>query len=175
MAELDAIGASNEVLEFRRCIILAIVGSTPVESPSLKAVLDSGYLSDVKLWYDQILQGSVGKWDERNCSVFQAFLLLTMPTWWCDYVGGVDLLLHLLSNIIDLPVTKLLVKNSGMGKAIGSIEKHPICAGTPNESAIMDRVQKIKTAWNASVKARKDKVRKRFSVPKTGCLASIVF
>jgi hypothetical protein len=70
MAELGAIGASNEVLEFRRCIILAIVGSTPVESPSLKAVLDSGYLSEVKKWYDQILQGSVGESDQRNVSLF---------------------------------------------------------------------------------------------------------
>lgn len=67
-------------------------------------------------------------------------------------------MLHLLTNIKDLPVTKSLVKQSGMGKAIGSIEKHSICAGTPNETAIMDRVQQIKSAWNASVKARKDKV-----------------
>lgn len=73
-------------------------------------------------------------------------------------VGAVDLLLLLLTNITDLPVTKSIVKQSGMGKAIGSIEKHSICAGTPNESAIMDRVQGIKKAWNASVKARKEKV-----------------
>lgn len=46
-----------------------------------------------------------------------------------------------------------------MGKAIGSIGKHAMCAGTPNETAIMDRVDGIKSAWNASVKARKDKVR----------------
>jgi hypothetical protein len=72
--------------------------------------------------------------------------------------GGVDLLLQLLSNIKDLPVTKSLVKQSGMGKAIGSIEKHSICAGTPNETAIMGRVQEIKAAWNASVKARKEQV-----------------
>ena len=68
------------------------------------------------------------------------------------------MLLHLLSNIKDLPVTKSIVKQSGMGKAIGSIGKHSICAGTPNETAIMDRVDGIKSAWNASVKARKDKV-----------------
>lgn len=70
-------------------------------------------------------------------------------------VGSVDLLLHLLSNIIELPVTKTVVKSSGMGKAIGSIEKHSICKGTPNESAIKGRVRQIKDAWNASVKARK--------------------
>ena len=68
-------------------------------------------------------------------------------------------MLHLLTTIKDLPVTKSLVKQSGMGKAIGTIGKHSICAGTPNESAIMDRVSGIKSAWNASVKARKDKVR----------------
>ena len=64
MAEKGAIGASSEVIEFRRCIILAIVGLTPAESPSLKAVLDSGYLSEVKKWYDEILQGAVGESDE---------------------------------------------------------------------------------------------------------------
>lgn len=69
--------------------------------------------------------------------------------------GGVDLLLHLLSNIAELPVTKTVVKNSGMGKTIGSIEKHRLCAGTPNESAVKERVQRVKDAWQASVKARK--------------------
>jgi hypothetical protein len=46
-----------------------------------------------------------------------------------------------------------------MGKAIGSIEKHKICAGTPNEHGVKERVQQIKEAWNKSVKALKDKVR----------------
>jgi hypothetical protein len=71
------------------------------------------------------------------------------------HIGGVDLLLHLLSNIVHLPVTKEAVKESGMGKAIGSIEKHPICAGTPNEGVIRDRLLDVKNAWNASVKANK--------------------
>ena len=65
------------------------------------------------------------------------------------------MLLHLLSNIADLPVTKSLVKGSGMGKVIGTIDKHKICAGTPNESAIKDRIVRIKDSWNASVKALK--------------------
>jgi len=69
--------------------------------------------------------------------------------------GGIDLLLHLLSNIADLPVTKSIVKSSGMGKAVGSVEKHRIVVGSPNESAIKERVQKVKDAWHASVKARK--------------------
>lgn len=71
--------------------------------------------------------------------------------------GGVDLLLHLLSNITNLPVTKAVVKDSGMGKAIGSVEKNKICTDSPNESAIKGRVQAIKEAWNKSVKALKDK------------------
>jgi hypothetical protein len=68
----------------------------------------------------------------------------------------VDLLLFLLSNITDLPVTKSIVKDSGMGKAVGTIEKKSICAGTPNEPAIKSRVQAIKDAWKESVKARKE-------------------
>jgi len=70
-------------------------------------------------------------------------------------IGGVDFLLHLLSSIVNLPVTKTTVKDSGMGKAIGTIEKHRICKGTPNESVITSRVHDIKEAWNASVKALK--------------------
>ena len=69
--------------------------------------------------------------------------------------GNIDLLLQLLSEVVDLPVTKSLVKQSGLGRAIGSIEKHNLVKGTPNESAIVDRVQKVKDAWSASVKARK--------------------
>ena len=46
-----------------------------------------------------------------------------------------------------------------MGKAIGSIEKNKICAGTPNEIAVKERVKGIKDAWNKSVKALKEKVR----------------
>lgn len=60
-----------------------------------------------------------------------------------------------MSCIVSLPVTKNAVKESGMGKVIGTIEKHPICKGTPNEAAIAKRVQDIKESWNASVKARK--------------------
>jgi hypothetical protein len=65
------------------------------------------------------------------------------------------LLLHLLSSIKDLPVTKSNVLDSGMGKAIRDIEKHKICAGTANETAIKTRVKEVKDAWNASVKANK--------------------
>ena len=66
MAELgEGTSIPKENIDFRRCIILAIVGSTPVENANLKAVLESGYLSTVKTWYDQILQGSTGTWNTR--------------------------------------------------------------------------------------------------------------
>jgi len=42
-----------------------------------------------------------------------------------------------------------------MGKAVGMVTKHSICKGTPNESAINTRVDAIKEAWKASVKALK--------------------
>ena len=79
--------------------------------------------------------------------------------------GGVDLLLHMLTNMISLPVTKSLVKNSGMGKAIGAIEKHPLCKGSLNEAVIQQRVASIKDAWQASVKARKSHDSKDSPVP----------
>jgi hypothetical protein len=49
------------VLEQRRAIILAIIGATPDSSPSLERVLSNDYLSGVKVWLDQVLDGSVGK------------------------------------------------------------------------------------------------------------------
>lgn len=151
----------KEVLEFRRCILLTIVGITSVESPSLKHVLENDFLAVVKTWFDEILNGTVGR--SMICILNVTFSLFFLSHLGppligsSSFPGGVDLLLHLLTNIKNLPVTKNIVKHSGMGKAIGSIEKHPICAGTPNQSAIMDRVHEIKAAWNASVKARKDK------------------
>mmetsp|Transcript_13655 Transcript_13655/g.31039 ORF Transcript_13655/g.31039 Transcript_13655/m.31039 type:complete len:703 (+) Transcript_13655:1410-3518(+) len=45
-----------------------------------------------------------------------------------------------------------------MGKAIGAVEKHSVCKGTPNESAIVERVSNIKEKWQASVKARKSEL-----------------
>lgn len=70
--------------------------------------------------------------------------------------GGIDLLLHLFTKIAQLPVTKSVVKESGLGKAIGSIEKHRICVDSPNKPAIVERVNAIKSAWNKSVKLRKE-------------------
>lgn len=118
-------------LEQRRAVVIAIVGSTPATNESLKLILESGVLMAFKSWVDDILN---------------------------DVVGGIDLLLHLLSSIRDLPVTKSVVKSSGMGRAIGMIEKHRICSGTGNEEAIRTRVAAVKEAWNASVKALGEKV-----------------
>jgi hypothetical protein len=57
----DLLGNQNSVLAQRRCIILAVVGSTPTNSTSLEYILSSGFLNTVKLWLDQILSGSVGE------------------------------------------------------------------------------------------------------------------
>lgn len=54
-------GVPKQVLEFRRCIILTIVGSTDVNSSSLSGILENGYLNTIKTWFDEILTGSVGK------------------------------------------------------------------------------------------------------------------
>lgn len=67
-----------------------------------------------------------------------------------------DLLLHLLSNIIPLPVTKEMVTTSRLGKLVSSVEKHTICVGSPNESAIKARINQVKERWSASVKARRN-------------------
>ena len=64
------------------------------------------------------------------------------------------MLLHLLKNIADLPVTADMVKQSGLGKLVGSIEKHRICSG-PNAGNIQERVDVVKSSWKASVKAHK--------------------
>lgn len=122
---------SNKVaaLEQRRCVLLAILAATPSNNESLHRILSSGLLTSLRPWLDDILTGTV---------------------------GGVDFLLYFLSSIASLPVTKSQVRDSGMGKKVGSVDKHKICAGTLNESAIKARVQTVKDSWNASVKALKE-------------------
>ena len=145
------------ILVQRRCIILAIVGATPSSNSSLGRILQNGFLSSMKSWLDEILNGTVGELlGIQIISIFLRSKLNYSITFL--HTGGIDLLLHLLSNIIELPVTKSVVKESGMGKAIGSIEKHKICAGSPNEAAVKERVKKIKAAWNKSVKSSNEKV-----------------
>jgi len=116
------------VIEMRRCILLAIVGSTSSSSASLQRILKNGYLIVVKSWLDDILNSAV---------------------------GGVDLLLHLLSSISMLPVTKEMVTTSKLGKAVAAVEKHTICTGSKNEGAIKMRISKVKEQWSASVKVMK--------------------
>ena len=119
-------------LEQRRCILLAIIGSTSSTNAALLRCLEQGILTSIRVWLDEVLAGKV---------------------------GGIDFLLFLLSSISNLPVTRSMVKDSGLGKKVGSIEKHKISAGTPNESAIAARVKEVKQKWNKSVKANQGKVR----------------
>ena len=69
--------SASRILEQRRCLLLATLGSTAETVPgntTLKALLHAGLLFTIKGWLDDILD---------------------------DKVGGVDLLLHLLTNIIQ--------------------------------------------------------------------------
>ncbi len=123
---------NSRVLEQRRCLLLAAIGSTSEvmpDNPTLKSLLNAGLLVTIKGWLDDVLAGKV---------------------------GGVDLLLHLLSNIIPIPVTKEMVTDSRLGKTVSSVEKHNLCAGSANESAIKSRIQQVKERWSASVKALKN-------------------
>ncbi|KAL3804534.1 hypothetical protein HJC23_002573 [Cyclotella cryptica] len=132
MAATSAVSDSPSkprVLEHRRCLLLAIAGytaETTPRSPTLKRILEAGFLVQVKSWLDDILMGTV---------------------------GGMDLLLHLLSNIAPLPVTKEMVTTCRLGKAVVAVLKHKICVGSPNEKAISSRVQTVKTSWSEAVKA----------------------
>jgi hypothetical protein len=45
----------KQTLRYRRCIVLAVVGGTPIETPSLSRLVVNGYLDSVKLWLDEIL------------------------------------------------------------------------------------------------------------------------
>lgn len=153
------------VVEQRRCILLAIIGSTPDSNPTVKVIVSNGFLNVVKSWLDDILNGAIGAstWlvasarihrfkEYLKLEAFHSNTFVVCSPW---FPGGMDLLLHLLSSIAELPVTKSTVLDSGMGKAIRDIEKHKICDGTPNEAAIKSRVQEVKDAWNASVKVNK--------------------
>ena len=49
-----------KLLVQRRSIILSITGSTPSDNPLLTTVLNSGYLSFVKIWIEEVLNKRVG-------------------------------------------------------------------------------------------------------------------
>ncbi|KAL7542505.1 hypothetical protein ACHAXR_011836 [Thalassiosira sp. AJA248-18] len=124
--------SDSRTLEQRRCLLLAAIGSTAEKMPNnstLKNLLNASVLVTIKSWLDDILASKV---------------------------GGMDLLLHLLSNIIPLPVTKQMVTTSRLGKTVSSVEKHSICVGTANEASIKSRIQQVKERWSASVKALKN-------------------
>ncbi|GKY99620.1 hypothetical protein MPSEU_000916100 [Mayamaea pseudoterrestris] len=125
---VDGVQSHDSVLVHRRCVLLAVVGLTNPSSSSIARLLDYDYLSFVKKWLEEILSGKI---------------------------GGVDLLLHLLSNIASLPVTKSVVKSSGMGKLVGSLEKHSMITSSPNAAVVKERIQLVKDSWSSSVKARK--------------------
>ena len=120
-------------LEQRRCLLLAAIGLTAETMPNnqtLVSLLNAGLLVTIKSWLAEIMDGKL---------------------------GGVDLLLHLLSMITPLPVTKDMVTSSRLGKAVSAIEKDKICVGTKNEAAIKNRISEVKSRWSASVKAQKSK------------------
>lgn len=124
--------SGSSILEQRRCLLLAAIGSTAEKMPSnptLKNLLHAGLLVTIKTWLEDVLEGKI---------------------------GSMDLLLHLLSNIIPLPVSKEMVTSSRLGKLVSSVEKHSICVGTANEAAVKTRITQVKEHWSASVKAMKN-------------------
>jgi len=129
--------AKAAMLAQRRSVLLAIVGSTSSSSETVRTVLSNGFLGVVKSWLDDVLS---------------------------SVVGGTDLLLHLLDSITNLPVTKEMITQSNAGKAVAAVKTHSICKGTPNESAIKERVAKLKEEWSASVRARKNEVTNKSAI-----------
>lgn len=128
MAHIVDVQLREKTLVQRRAIVLAVVGATSADNLALKAILNKGFLFTVKSWLDDILQTGT---------------------------GGVDLLLHLLSNIAMFPVTKEMVTSSKLGKQVAAVEKHKICLQGMNQSAIKERVANVKEEWSASVKRMK--------------------
>lgn len=127
------------ILIHRRAILLLIIGCTSGNNQALNYVLQNSFLSRIKVWLEDILTNKV---------------------------GGVDLLLHLLSSITMLPVSKDMVTSSKLGKLVANVEKHKICVGGMNENAIKERVSKVKEEWSASVK----RIKKMVSLNDTGNL-----
>ena len=50
----------KKILELRRVLLLALVGGTPNSNPAVDRILETVYLSDVKVWLDDVLNGSIG-------------------------------------------------------------------------------------------------------------------
>eukprot|EP00977_Amphora_coffeiformis_P000975 scaffold212_cov173-Amphora_coffeaeformis.AAC.1 len=156
---IDTVPGTDEnhkkaVLELRRVLISALVGGTPKSNPSVDRVLETEYLLEVKNWLEEILKDYVGMFRQHVVSISRHPDQKGGSPLYDIFTGGVDMLLHLLKNIAELPVTTSMVKQSGLGKLVGSIEKHRICSG-PNAGNIQERIELVKSSWKASVKARK--------------------
>jgi hypothetical protein len=50
----------KSIIVRRRCLLLGVVGSTAPDSRILEQVMALGYLTSVKGWLDQLLDGNVG-------------------------------------------------------------------------------------------------------------------
>ena len=156
-SSVEAVPGSDEnhkkaILELRRALILGIVAGTDKSNPALDIILES-FLPEAKTWLQDVLEEKIGTLQQAPSHGF-SYRGLPQNSHGNVSLGGIDFLLHLLKNIAELPVTAAMVKNTGLGKLVGSIEKHRIFSG-PNESNIRDRVDLVKTNWKASVKARK--------------------
>jgi hypothetical protein len=69
-AVATTIELKKAALEYRRCIILGLVGSTSSTSPALERILENGYLDHVKIWLDDILNGTAGESvSNESCSL----------------------------------------------------------------------------------------------------------
>jgi len=117
-----------QVAERRRSIILAIVAKTPSSNMALRKILENGFLINVRIWLSEALAGSI---------------------------GGIDFLLHLVSSVTFLPVTKDMVASSKMGKTVVQAEKSKRFADSPNLEILKQRVERLKDEWTKSVKFNK--------------------
>ena len=52
----------NQALQYRRCVVIALVGSTNPGDPSIERILASGYLTSLKSWLADILANPTGMW-----------------------------------------------------------------------------------------------------------------
>ena len=71
---------------YRRCLVLALVGRTPTETPSLVRIVSDGYLNFVKLWLDDVLATPQGMTRLFPIGQFNAPLLLTLLFYSSSYI-----------------------------------------------------------------------------------------
>jgi len=143
-----------QVAERRRSIILAIVAKTPSSNMALRKILENGFLINVRIWLSEALAGSIGKNRKYWNLCFSCVVLLIA---WLALLnsGGIDFLLHLVSSVTFLPVTKDMVASSKMGKTVVQAEKSKRFADSPNLEILKQRVERLKDEWTKSVKFNK--------------------